>query len=817
MRTHIIKLTLIFIILTSPLIAQQQIRISGSVKDKLSGENLIGANIVEQGTIHGISSDYNGYFSIAVNAGSSLQISYLGYKNYLTAFDLKKDTIINVFLSPDTEQLDEVIVSASRTPRFNIATINYQQMTQIPSIGGKPDVIKSLQLMPGISYQNEGSSLMLVRGGDPGQNLYLFDNVPLIYVNHLGGFMSVFNPDIINNIDVYKGGFPARYGGKLSSVVDITQREGNNSGLKGSLGIGITDASFTLEGPLKIENSTFIITGRKTMIDPLMAFASSLSGGSNYIVSYGFHDINGKFTWKPDNKNSFSLNVYQGDDYLNYWSRSGTNSGEKYRLSNVWGNWLVSARLNSIVSPKLYASNKISFTRYRLKESMKYTLTNAADTSKLRIRYISAVQDLSYRSDWKYNALKNWTMDFGLHTSLLRFSPNDSYISTRTTQQTSDISNSLETALYTDNKITFLRNSTATLGLRFVNYITNDYMRFSLEPRININLSVAKNHVLNASYMRVSQFSHLAFTTGSIMNNEVWIPAGKKVPAAKSDQYTFGWNGDYRNDMFSSEINLYYKNMSDLSTFREGYTNLMGDETWATKIESGGKGESVGAEFLVRKNSGKWTGFVSYSRTRTTRQYPNINNGVKYIFDYNRPNSLSLNISYKLNEKLSFNLLWVYQTGLPFTPAIGRYYVPSLENNFEGNSYYYEALIYGERNSSEMRDYHRLDIGLSYSTLTKKRKNKAIWNFSVYNVYNRHNPVYYYYNSNNTGEIFLSEWGGEYAPLSLYQLSLFPIIPTLSYKVFFDFKPHEIKSVSTREKDRVPFKQKFGNWINQNN
>jgi len=817
MRTKFIILSLVFLILAPKVMAQQQVRISGTVKDKNTGEILIGANIVEQGTIHGITTDYNGYFSIVVKGNSALEISYLGYKKDLVGLDIKKDTIINIFLNPAAEQLEEVIVSAPRTRRFNIATINYQQMTQMPSIGSKPDVIKSLQLMPGISNQNEGSSLMLVRGGDPGQNLYLFDNVPLIYVNHLGGFLSVFNPDIINNIDVYKGGFPSRYGGKLSSVVDITQREGDNSGLKGSLGIGITDASFTLEGPLKVKNTSFILTGRKTMIDPLMALLSSLSDGSNYIVSYGFHDINGKFTWKPDEKKTFSVNIYQGDDYLNYWSRNNANSTEKYRLNNVWGNWLVSARLNSLISSKLYASNRISFTRYRLKELMKYSLTSSADTSKLKIRYTSSVQDLSYSSDWKYNAYKNWIIDFGLQTSLLKFVPNNSYISTQKNQQQTDISNSLETALYAENKITFLNTSLATFGLRLVNYITTVYGHFSLEPRLNLNVPVAENHILNASYMRVSQFSHLAFTTGSIMNNEVWIPAGKKVPPAQSDQFTLGWNGDYSNNMFSSEINLYYKNMHNLSTFKEGYTNLMGDENWFSKIESGGEGISIGAEFLIRKNTGKWTGFVSYARTRTTRQYPNISNGREFLFDYNRPNSLSLNVSYKFSEKLSFNLLWAYQSGLPYTPAIGRYYLPSLENDFKGDSYYYEALIYGDRNSSKMRDYHRLDMGISYSKLTKVKKNKATWNFSVYNVYNRHNPVYYYYNTNNTGEIFMPEWGGEYKPLSLYQLSLFPIIPTISYKVYFNFKPPENIDIKTKNKNKIPFKQRFSNWIYQNN
>ena len=209
----------------------QQVRVSGFVIDSLSRERLIGAYITEQGTQNGSVADNNGYFSIVIKPTSSLKFSFIGYKSYLADYNLKNDTLINILLSSSSEQLSEVVVSAKRPPvptKFNIATISYKQMVQIPSLGGKPDIIKSLQLLPGISSQNEGSSLMLVRGGDPGQNLYLFDNVPVIYVNHLGGFMSVFNPDIINNIDVFKGGFPSRYGGKLSSVVDITQKEGDN-------------------------------------------------------------------------------------------------------------------------------------------------------------------------------------------------------------------------------------------------------------------------------------------------------------------------------------------------------------------------------------------------------------------------------------------------------------------------------------------------------------------------------------------------------------------------------------------------------------
>jgi hypothetical protein len=809
MRKILTVIGFFLIILASPIRGQEQFRVYGFVRDQLTGEKLIGANIFEQGTTNGTSADYNGYFSLLVRNPSTLQVSFLGYKNYVVNFNPKKDTLVNILLSTSTEQLDEVVVTAQRTPKFNVSTLSYKQMTQLPSLGGKPDIIRSLQLLPGITAQNEGSSLMLVRGGDPGQNLYLFDNVPVIYVNHLGGFMSVFNPDIINNIDVYKGGFPSRYGGKLSSVVDITQREGDKSGLKGSFGIGITDASFSVEGPLKIKNTSFIITGRKTLIDPLIALASRLSG-NGYIVFYGFHDLNGKFSWKPNERNNFNLNIYQGDDYLNFWSTKKVSSTEKYRLSNTWGNLLVSARWNSLISSKLYSSNSISYTRYRLKDFMSYSLTSRTDTSAFKRKYLSSVQDISYRSAWKYNASENRIIDFGLQSSLLSFVPNNTYLSNRDVQPPVDRTNSLESALYADNKLTFLTNQEATLGLRIVNYSTRGYTGFSFEPRLNVNIAINDNHTLNASYMRVSQYSHLIFTTGNIMNNEVWVPVNKQIPPAKSDQFTLGWNGGFKNMAYSTEVNLYYKKMYDLTTFKEGYTSLMGDENWRSKIETGGKGDAIGAEFMIRKNTGKWTGFAGYTVSKTTRQYPGINNGREYLFDYNRPHIISLNANYKLNEKLSFNLVWIYQTGLPYTPAIGRQYTPSLEDGVN-NIYYYEALIYGERNSANLNAYHRLDFGVSYSKLTRENGNKAILNFSVYNVYNRHNAVYYYYNSNSSPEIYNPENWRVFKPLSLYQMSLFPIIPTISYKVFFD------GSSTGKPRQKIPVKEKFNNWLYQKN
>ncbi len=417
---------LLIILNTFILSGQQRTRISGFVKDSASGESLIGANILEAGMLNGTSTDQNGYFSLGVNNNATLQVSFLGYITINRTFGLKKDTLVTFFLVPSTEMLNEVVINAYRQPEFNVSTITYQQMTELPSIGSKPDIIKTLTMMPGINSQSEGSSLMSVRGGDPGQNLYLIDNVPLIYVNHLGGFMSVFNPEIINNVDIYKGGFPARYGGKLSSILDITQKEGDLSHRKGSLGIGLTDISFTSEGPLKWKNTSYILTGRKTVFDVLMGLMSGLSQGNDFVIAYGFHDLNGKVTWKPNTRSTASFNIYQGDDYINYWSKH--NDYGKNRVGYFWGNWLASARYNSIISPKLYMNSSLSYTRYTLRQFNKAKVTGS-DTLNFYSYNKSVYSDISLRSEFKYILNDRWIMNFGLHSSVLKLIPDETYSS----------------------------------------------------------------------------------------------------------------------------------------------------------------------------------------------------------------------------------------------------------------------------------------------------------------------------------------------------------------------------------------------------
>ena len=794
-----------------PSLAQN--RISGFVRDKQTGERLIGANILIEGEPGGTSTDNNGYFSMIAKTPCILKVSFVGYKQADLAIRSVRDTLIQIALDPGKE-LEAVVVTGIRRPINNVSTLRISELRQLPSLGGKPDVLKSMQLLPGIQAQNEGSSLLLVRGGDPGQNLYLFDNVPVIYVNHLGGFTSVFNPDIINSIDLYKGGFPARYGGRVSSVVDITQREGDRAGLKGSLSLGVTDMSFTVEGPTKLRNSSFIVTGRKTLIDPLMAAVTRIIDMNGLVVAYGFHDLNGKFTWKPDERNSFHLNLYQGDDYLNFWSvqnserRSDDVSEmktekvtENSHLKNVWGNWLASARWNHIVSPRVFMTNTLSYTRYRLNLFQNYSLTDSVKHPIFDRNYLSSVEDLSFRSNLKVQVLKWWSLETGLQVSYLNHTPNSYYQSTLEQQPAVERLRAFEPAVYLDNKFSLGSRIEANLGLRSVGYLSKASSFTSLEPRVRISLTLALEQQLHASYQQVTQNEQLLFTSGSIMNNEVWVPAGVGINPARSDQYSLGWTGSFHNGQYTAEITGYYKTLSNLATYREGYSSLMGDLDWRSKVVTGGTGRSIGVEFLLKKQYGDWTGFASYAYSRTTRQFPQINKGQEFTFDFDRPHTASLNINHKFNEKWSASLTWVYQTGLPYTPVLGRQLTLDTEPDENGSLGYYEVLLYGDRNSGRMKDYHRLDVGVTLNTVTKRNRN-ATWTFSVYNLYNRHNPYFYYFNTNDKAGFERPENLTDFKPMNLYQMSFFPIIPSVSYKLYFDGTATKVPKRFTGEKFR---------------
>lgn len=778
------KIVLLICLFTSLFAQAQQTRITGFVSDANDGERIIGANVFLHDRSKGVATDQKGYFNLAVELPATLCVSCIGYEETCLKVD-HADQPLQIRLQPLTETLQSVDVSASRIERktnFNTLTLNAKSIDQLPTLGSRPDIIKAAQQLPGIEAATEASSLMIVRGGNPGENLYLLDNVPLIYVNHLGGFMSVFNSEMINTMDIYKGGFPARFGGKLSSIVDLTTKKGDPSRLKGSLSAGLTDLAFAVEGPGGLKNSSFIVTGRKTLTEALLFAASKLSqemGGQDYNMAYGFHDINAKYTWAPDAKNSFAFNVYEGDDYMRIWKNNEENGDiERNSIGNIWGNLLVSGQWNSAVSSRLFMANTLSFTQYRLKNNMKAYLRNSIDTTDFFVKTSSRVSDLSLRSDWKLFVSNAYTLEYGLQGSYLTYRPNH-FTSSFSEASLPDISSVLDNAFYLDNKLKLGSWFIGSIGLRLNSFVNSGYHHFAWEPRMNLSFGIGGS-TLNLTAMRVTQNAHLMMTPGSIMNNEVWIPADARIKPATSDQASVGWQRSFWQGHVDVEIDAYYKLLRDLATYREGYSTLLGDSDWRSKVETGGKGKSYGIEMMTRFNFNRLDGYVGYTWSHTTRQFDQINNGKEYVYEYDRPHSVNINVNYQLTERWSLSALWTYQTGLPYTPVIGVQTTPVITP--EGDVDFEQTNIYGERNSARMRDYHRLDLAAKFKTKTEKGR-KAEWTFSIYNVYCRQNPFYYYYGDPKGDPLYWNQFPDE--PQQLWQRCFFPIIPSFSYKVWF--------------------------------
>jgi hypothetical protein len=737
---------------------------------------LIGASVFDPVSMKGTSTDNNGYFNITVPVTTdTVLVTYVGFTPHVIRSRTLRDSILDIFLVPGSS-IDEVQVRAFRKRTFNRSELNNEQLRYIPSIGAQPDVLKTLQLLPGIQAQNEGSSNLLVRGGGPGQNLFLIDNVSLFYVNHVGGFLSVFNPEVINEATVLKGGFPAKYGGRLSSVVDITLREGNKTKFKGSGGIGLLGADLTVEGPVN-EKISYLFSARKTFTELLFGGITYLQE-EDYMMTYGFYDLNGKLTWRPDHRNSFQLNVFAGDDQLNMYL---FDAEEKMNFKNRWGNLLGSLQWKTIPNSRSNINTTLSWTRYRVQDLRKHQFELQEDSViTYHNNYTSAVRDLSLKSDFRYRLLSSWSIDAGLMSSLRTFIPNDSWESfgEKIVRHPETITG-LESALYLENRITLSNRMDVNAGLRMVHYASGNYQDFSFEPRLDATFHFLGTQSLNASWMKGSQYTHMITSAGDFLNNEVWVPTRACMDPSRVTQYTVGWNGRFMDNMFTAEMDLYAKKMDDLVAFREGYSNLKGDTRWDTKLMRGGQGRSKGAELFVSKDKGTYTGFISYAWTHTTRQFDEVNNGREYRFEYDRPHTLSVDIHRNISEKFVLNALWVFQSGLPYTPAIGRQLMPDTDGQV--TTYDEEVLIYGEKNSARMRPYHRLDLSLSFNTKTIKGR-KETWTFSIYNLYNRRNPYFYYYNTKPELYFYRPE---RFGFLKLYQFSFLPIVPSVSYKVEF--------------------------------
>jgi outer membrane cobalamin receptor len=779
---------LFFAALFPSLVSAQKHTISGYVKDAATGESLIGSAVLNRNTLQGTTANVHGFYSITLPSDSArLVYSYVGYAPVEIRMLLKRDTTIDIGLL-NANQLDEVIVNATRADEIQevsqMSSVNVpiDQLKALPALLGQVDVLKVLQLMPGVK-SSEGSTGLYVRGGGPDQNLMLLDGVPVYNASHLFGFFSVFNADAINRVELIKGGFPARYGGRLSSVIDINMKDGNMKEMHGEGSIDIIAAKFTLEGPIKTDKTSFLISARRTYIDLLVApfVKKDLEGGR---AGYFFYDLNTKLNHIINKKNRIYFSAYLGDDkayskYEDEWSNQPNyRSTSKDEFGLKWGNTITAFRWNHVVGPRLFSNVTTTYSRYRFNifEESEYIERYPGGETKnhYHTEYFSGIRDWATKVDFDFVPTPNHYIRFGTGAIVHRFSPGAYTYNVENKPDTTlgDTKiDALELSAYIEDDIKITDAFKINVGGHFSSFHVEDRWYYSAQPRVSGRYLLTDNLSLKASFASMMQFIHLLTNAGLGLPTDLWVPSTALVKPQRANQVALGLARNYKS-VYEISLEGYYKKMYNLIEYKDGTSFLNLQEDWQKKIAVNGKGESYGAELLAQKKTGKVTGWVGYTLSWTNRQFDDLNNGKWFPYKYDRRHDVSVALTHAWNDRMDFSMAWVYGTGNAIT-------LPKVE--YEGQSdrdprdvgYYYSEPVqsYGDRNSYRMRDYHRLDI--SFSFWKTKKWGRSKWTFAAYNVYSRRNPFY-------MGLGYDDDRNRKFV-----QYSLFPIIPSFNYSFKF--------------------------------
>lgn len=772
-----LAVTVIILSIWCSFLSAQKATVSGHITDSETGEVLIGAHIYDIKSGLGTASNEYGYYSISLsnNRDYNLGCSYLGYNDTILLLSISDDMVLNINLKPGIE-IGEVKVKASaykQPEKHGTINLTVKQIKQLPSFGGEFDLMKSLQLMPGVQSGSEGNSGLYVRGGGPDQNLVLLDDVPLYYVNHLAGFISTFNADAINSINLIKGGFPARYGGRLSSILDIRMKDGNMKEFQGSGSIGIVSSKIAIEGPIKKDTSSYILSARRFMYDLITMPITKLA--EDNIIGYTFYDLNAKVNHKFSDKDRMFLSWYSGDDssLAIYNDPGGDNDRSKVRIR--WGNMVAAYRWNHIYNKKLFSNLSLSYSRFRFNTRAK----DIQDTGDSEYNYLgqfrSSITDLGAKIDFSYYPGPNQSVTFGAGTLHHNFNPwtNSYYITEGADVILDTLTGSKEFFawehfLYLDDKINIGRFLNLNVGVRGSWYTSDklNYRRF--DPRISLNITPDDKTQISASYTEMQQYVHLLSYSNVGIPIDLWMPATKEVPPSLAKQLSFGFTRQINNGGFDISVEYYNKRMNNLIKYKPGVSIIESTEDWQDLIEKDGEGRSYGIEFLLRRNTGRTTGWVGYTWSRTTHQFANLNNGEPYPYKFDRRHDISLVFMQKITDNIDISATWVYGTGNAFSLPVGKYNAIIKDSPTS----FYPAYQYDGKNNYRMRNYHRLDVGVNFRKDT--RWGERTWNISIFNLYNRKNPYFYFMDYNwNSGKT------------SLKQKSLFPIMPSVSYSFKF--------------------------------
>lgn len=767
--------------------AQKKYTLSGYVKDAQSDETVISANISVAGQRTTVMSNQYGFYSLTLAGGKyNIVTSHVGYKPMIIPVDLQSDTVINILLGTGTSLSEAVVVTASRrennvkAARMGTISLPIEQIKSVPAFLGEVDLLKVVQLLPGVRNAGEGSAGIYVRGGGPDQNLIMLDDAVVYNTGHLFGFFSIFNADAIKNVSLIKGGMPAQYGGRLSSVLDISMKEGNNQKYQVEGGIGLIASRLSIQGPIKKDKSSFIISARRTYVDALVKpFVKKTS--QFYGSGYYFYDLNAKLNYKFSEKDRIYLSGYFGRDVFDF-----VNGRQSLKVNIPWGNATGTLRWNHVFNNKLFANTTGVFNNYN------FTFKGAQNNFEIQLA--SGIRDLSIKQDYDYYPSSSHKIKFGWLYTYHRFTP--SVVSGKQDSVTfnplnAQVKHAHEAAVYVQDDWDLSPKIKINGGLRYSAFQQiGTYKQYKedqfgnrldstlygagkpvktyggLEPRLTLRYGIDDATSVKVSATRNLQYIHLVSNAGTTLPTDLWVPSTIKVKPQISWLYAAGLFKNFKENTFETSIEVYYKNMENQIEYREGYIpNTLHDTEDDFTF---GRGWSYGSELFINKVKGRFTGWIGYTLSWTWRKFPALNEGEKYPAKYDRRNDMSIVAMYELSKKWKLSGTFVFGTGNAATLP-QRFYIIGGVLTQE----------YSRINQYRLPSYHRMDLS---AILTPKKNEgrtwKTEWVFSLYNAYSRQNPYFIYYDQ--TG----NPYDGS-LKVQAKQVSLFPVIPAVTWNFKF--------------------------------
>ena len=791
----------------------QNITVSGHLYEKGSLESLPGGLIYDPVSQKSTTTNAYGFYTLTLpyRDGLFLVFSSFGFINDTLWVKTSENIEYDARLSKIT-MLETVNISAEKSNteqvKMSSITLSTKEIKNMPMLFGEKDVFKTLLLLPGVQSASEGTSGIYVRGGGPDQNLIIIDEATIYNASHLLGFFSIFNGDAIKSVELVKGGFPARYGGRLSSVIDINMKDGNKESYHCEGGIGLISSNVMVEGPIIKNKASFMLSGRTTYLDLIMVpVMKRVTEGT--AAGYYFFDLNGKFNFDLGKKDKLYFSAYFGRDKFHLSQKEkyeNSNEYDKYKMGLFWQNATATIRWNHLYSNKVFSNMSFIFSDYTMNTYMGYKYfygTNSPYNETFNSDFKSGIRDYTLKYDVTYRPNATHHLLAGAAVTYHESRPNAIMMKADTlTMRNVEKAQGLEYALYVEDEINIRNRFRINPGVRLVAFSVPHKTWFSPEPRLSMSYNILSNLALKASYAMMSQSMLLLSTSTIGLPTDLWVPVTDSIRPQRSQQVALGIHYDLKKPRLSFSVEGYYKKMDHILAYKEGTSyftnmlqNIMDEEVptnfqnkWTDNVTTG-QGWSYGVEFLVRKEAGNFTGWIGYTLSWTKQQFEDLNFGEPFFARYDRRHDVSIVLMYSPAKWVNLSMSWVFATGNAITLPTSLYpseelnaYLENLLPPEEGEYYYYASYIenYGKKNDFRMKPFHHLDIGVQFIKPHKRNNGQSIFEISIYNIYNHHNPFFYF----TTQEYRETETGGEIIN-KIQQISIFPIIPTLSYHFKF--------------------------------